>query len=168
MNVYCLFREKISTLHYNNLDPMYPYCIVIMFMPFIIKTLKLYTLCFWPILALFWSSLRFNSVRTMWSYTVHSICAPCWGNSRSLPWVQRGGKHRSRSVQPLQYKHTAVSVLLNMFHGRNALFSMKLRTKKLETLCEMKNDNGSKVNLNFINWRPDFCHVTYSIKLKQS
>ena len=43
---------------------MYLYCIVIMFMPLIIKILKL-TLCFLPILALFWSSLLFDSVRTM-------------------------------------------------------------------------------------------------------
>ena len=55
-------------------------------------------------------------------------------------------------IQPLQYKPMAVSVLLNMFHGRNALFSMKLWTKSLIILqritCEMKNDNGSKENLN--------------------
>ena len=47
---------------------MYLFCIVIMFMLLIIKILKL-TLCFWPIVALFWSSLRVYSVRTMWSCT---------------------------------------------------------------------------------------------------
>ena len=45
INVHCLFCEKIATLHYNTLNPMYLYCIVITFMPLIIKILKL-TLCF--------------------------------------------------------------------------------------------------------------------------
>ena len=39
-------------------------------------------------------------------------------------------KQRPRPIQPLQYKPTAVSVLLNIFHGRNVVFKkilMKLR-----------------------------------------
>ena len=102
INVYCPIGEKVSTMH-ENTDL---YCIIITFMPLIIKILKL-TLCFWQILALFWSSLWFNSVCTMWSCT-------------ESMW-ERSGKRRP--IQPLQYKPTTVSVLWNMLHGRNPVFN---------------------------------------------
>ena len=117
---------------------MYLYCIVITFMPLIIKILKL-TLCFWPILALFWSSLQLIlSPRCDHVHIVHPLdstfaiqTCSCFSFIEYVPWQKYGLQLMKLrlSLEPLSFVISHIMVFCSFmqfhYHGFGSQFHWK-------------------------------------------
>ena len=129
---------------------MYLYCIVIMFMPLIIKILKL-TLCF------FTNSCLVLVFSAVW-FCPHDV----------IMYGGHMGAQRQTAPPPdptfAIQTYGCFSFIEYVPCQRWFIFNEIANkipdnfTLNCKEPSEMKNDNGSKVNLNFINWRPNFCH----------